>query len=119
MPAPTPLPSAQGTTFTYGGTSFKCRKVSKKTSTPEIETSTLDLAEGSSATYEPAPLNDGDVITVEGFDLPNPGQDAILAIACAKFGISGFAICTDYEVTGEVKGKITFTASFRMTPGTA
>ena len=115
MPAPTALPSAQGTTFTFGGTSFKVTKVSRKRSTPEIEVSTLDLAEGSDAVYEPAPLNDGDVITVEGFDMPAPGQDASAAISCSKFGISGYAICTDYEVSGEVKGKIRFTASFRMT----
>jgi hypothetical protein len=112
---PSALPSAQGTTFTFAGTTFKVRKVSRKRSTQEIEVSTLDLAEGSDAVYEPAPLNDGDVITVEGYDMPNPGQDASGAITCAKFGISGYAICTEYEISGEVKGKIQFTAAFRMT----
>lgn len=115
MPAPTAIPSAQGTTFTFGGTAFKVRKITRKRTTQEIEVSTLDLAEGSDAVYEPAPLNDGDVITVEGWDMPAPGQDASGAITCSKFGISGYAICTDYEISGEVKGKIGFTASFRMT----
>lgn len=115
MPAPTALPSAQGTTFTFGGVTFKATKVNRKRTTQEIDVSTLDLAEGSDAVYEAAPLNDGDVITVEGFDMPNPGQDASGAIACAKFGISGYAICNDYEITGEVRGKIRFTCQFRMT----
>lgn len=115
MPTPTALPSAQGTTFTFGGVTFKATKVSVKKSTQEIDVSTLDLAEGADSVYELAPLNDGAVISVEGFDFPNPGQDASGAIACSKFGISGYAICTDYEVSGQVKGKIAFTASFRVT----
>lgn len=115
MPAPTALPSAQGTSFTFGGVTFKATKVSVKKSTQEIDVSTLDLAEGSDSVYELAPLNDGAVINVEGFDFPNPGQDASGAISCAKFSISGYAICTDYEVSGQVKGKIGFTASFRVT----
>lgn len=112
---PAAITSSQGTTFTFGGTSFKARKVSVKRSTQEIDVSTLDLADGADSVYELAPLNDGAVISVEGWDLPNPGQDASAAIACAKFGISGYAICTDYEVSAEVKGKVGFTATFRVT----
>lgn len=112
---PAAITSAQGTTFTFGGTSFKVRKISVKRSTQEIDVSTLDQADGQNAVYELAPLNDGEVISVEGWDLPNPGQDASAAIACAKLGISGYAICTDYEVSAEVKGKISFTATFRLT----
>lgn len=115
MPAPTALPSAQGTTFTFAGTTFKVTKVERDRSTQEIDVSTLDLAEGSDSVYELAPLNDGDVISVEGFDMPAPTQDASGAITCAKFGISGYAICTNYKISGEVRGKIKFTATFRMT----
>ena len=73
---PTAITSAQGTTFTFAGATFKLRKISIKKTTQEIDVSTLDQADGSSAVYELAPLNDGDVITVEGWDMPAPTQDA-------------------------------------------
>lgn len=119
MTAPAPITSAQGTTFTFNSVAFKARKLTKKQSTGEIDVTTLDVTDGSEAVTELAPIAEGTLITVEGFDLPAPDRTAAHAITCTKFGISGNAICTDYEVTGEVKGKITFTATFRMTTVTA
>lgn len=115
MTAPAAITSAQGTTFTFNAVAFKVRKITVKKSTGEIDTTTLDIAENSEAITELAPIAEGTLITVEGWDLIAPDRTGAHALACSKFSLSGNAICTDYELTGEVKGKIGFTATFRMT----
>jgi hypothetical protein len=115
MTAPAVITSAQGTTFTFNAAAFKVRKISVKKSTAEIDTTTLDLTDGSEAITELAPIAEGTLITVEGWDLIAPDRSGAHSLACTKFSLSGNAICTDYEVSGEVKGKISFTATFRMT----
>lgn len=115
MTAPAAITSAQGTTFTFNAVAFKVRKISVKKSTGEIDTTTLDVADNSEAITELSPIAEGTLISVEGWDLISPDRSGSHALACTKFSLSGNAICTDYEVTGEVKGKIQFSATFRMT----
>ncbi|CAB4184527.1 hypothetical protein UFOVP1124_16 [uncultured Caudovirales phage] len=115
MTAPAAIGSAQGTTFTFNSVSFKIRKIDIKRSTGVIETTTLDVADNSEAITELAPIKEGTVISVEGWDLIAPDQTSSHVLVCAKFSINGNAICTEYNLAGEVKGKLTFTASFTMT----
>lgn len=110
-----PIADSQGTTFTFGSIEFVAKNVKVKRAQAAIDVTPLSAASGSMREYQPAPLKDGDVITCEYFGDTAPPLNAVAAIACANLGISGNAICEDFELTAAVGELLMGTATFRLT----
>jgi len=112
--AGTPIETSQGTTMTFGAITFRATMVKVNGQVNEIDVSTLDLEDGSMRVYETAPLVDGDTVSCQFFGVERPDQTAPQTIACAKFGITGKAICTKFSNEAKVGEKITGDAEFRL-----
>lgn len=117
-----PVPSSQGTTFTFGGVEFSATNVKvKKTGKgydQDVDVSTLSLASGADKVYEAPALYDygpaGRSIEISlsylGDDEPNTENE--LTLVCAKFGLNNPARCTEFELEAAVGEKIKGTATF-------
>ena len=117
-----PVPSSQGTTFSFGGVEFSATNVKvKKTGKgydQDVDVSTLALADGADKVYEPPALYDygpaGRSVEISlsylGDDEPNTENEATLV--CAKFGLNDQARCTEFELEAAVGEKIKGTATF-------
>lgn len=117
-----PVPSSQGTTFTFGGVEFSATNVKvKKTGKgydQDVDVSTLALADGADKVYEAPALYDygpaGRSVEISlsylGDDEPNTETEATLV--CAKFGLNDQARCTEFELEAAVGEKIKGTATF-------
>ena len=112
------IPDSQGTTFTFNAVAFLATNVKVMSSVNEIDASTLDLASGSMRAYQPAPLKDGDMVSCQYFGTQRPPMDKNYAIACAKLGITGNAICTKWENEAKVGELLTGSAEFRLSATT-
>jgi hypothetical protein len=112
------IADSQGTTFTFNAIAFLATNVKVMSSVNEIDASTLDLASGSMRAYQPAPLKDGDTVSCQYFGTQRPAMDKNYAIACAKLGISGNALCTKWENEAKVGELLTGSAEFRLSGGT-
>lgn len=124
------IADSQGTTFTFGGVSYKATKVTVKyggdsaaSGTQQIDVSTLDLPSGSDKVYQSPPLNEvtsaggtGIVATIDvdfmGKESPTLNQNAGLVIS--SLSINGTAKCTAYDITLAVNDVIRGTASFDL-----
>lgn len=130
---PAPYATAQGTTFSFDGTSYACTNIKVATANSEggggggngkIDVSTLDLAEGSERVFQDPPLvdpnnpvadEDGNQTTVTisffGSTAPAAGTKATLTTS----GVSGTFKCTqsdiEYAVGDIVKGTATFVSA--------
>ena len=121
-----PVPSSQGTTFTFGGVTFAGTNIKvKKTGKgydQRVDVSTLDLADGADKVYEDPPLFDygseGRKIEISlsflGDDEPNTEDE--LTLVCSKFGINAQARCSEWELEAAVGEKIKGSATF-VIPG--
>lgn len=117
-----PVPSSQGTTFTFGGVEFSATNVKvKKTGKgydQDVDVSTLSLADGADKVYEAPALYDygpaGRAVEISlsylGDDEPDTDSEATLV--CAKFGLNDQARCTEFELEAAVGEKIKGTATF-------
>lgn len=121
-----PVPSSQGTTFTFGsitfaGTNIKVKKTGKGYD-QRVDVSTLDLADGADKVYEDPALYDygseGRKIEISlsylGDDEPNTEDE--LTLVCSKFGINTLARCSEFELEAAVGEKIKGSATF-VIPG--
>lgn len=117
-----PVADSQGTTFTFGTTTFAATNIKvKKTGKgydQDVDVSTLDLASGADKVYESPALYDygpaGRSIEISlsylGDDEPNTDDE--LTLVCAKFGINDPARCSEFELEAAVGEKIKGTATF-------
>jgi hypothetical protein len=109
------IADSQGTTFTYGGATFVAKNVKVKRTQAYIDTTSLSAAAGSTRILQKAPIVDGDQITCEYMGTTAPSRGAAAAIACSTLGISGQAVCEDFELTAAVGELIVGNATFRLT----
>jgi hypothetical protein len=112
---PATIDSSQGLTFSFNSVEFRAKSVKVKRSVETVDVSDCTLAEGSMRKYQVSPLKDGDVISLEFWGLVDPPRDAAYAISCTKLGITGNAICTEYEKSASVGELTSGTASFQVT----
>jgi hypothetical protein len=112
---PTTIDSSQGLTFSFNSVEFRAKSVKVKKSVQTIDVSDCSLADASTRKYQVAPLKDGDVISLEFWGLVDPPRDAAYAISCTKLGITGNAICTEYEKSASAGELTSGTASFQVT----
>ena len=108
------IEDSQGTTFTFNSVDFKARNVKVKRSQAFEDVTPLSQAAGTYRKMQKKPLKDGDEITCEYWGVTAPPQTDKYAIACATLGISGHAICEDFELTAAVGELIVGNATFRI-----
>lgn len=109
------IADSQGTTFTFSGTAFVAKNVKVKRTQVYIDTTPLSATAGSTRILQKAPLVDGDQITCEYMGTTAPTRGTAAAIACSTLGISGQAVCEDFELTAAVGELIMGNATFKLT----
>ena len=105
---------AQGSVFTFGGTTFKATSISFTQTANVTDISDLSIAAGGFRKYAPACLVDKGECSVDfiGSDLPSVGSEGAIAFAAA--GVSGNAVCKSASLTCAVGELIKGQASFML-----
>jgi hypothetical protein len=112
---PDPIAVSQGTTFSFNSVEFTARNVKVKRSRAYIDVTPLSAAAGSTRVLQASPLVDGDEISCEYWGTTAPTRGTAAAITCATLGISGNAVCEEFELTAAVGELIVGTATFKLT----
>ena len=110
-----PVASSQGTTFTFNSVTFVAKNVKVKRSQSYVDVTPLSAADGSTRVLQAAPLIDGDQITCEYWGSTAPARGTAAAIVCSTLGISGSAVCEDFELTAATGELIVGNATFKLT----
>jgi len=119
------FPSAQGLSFTFGGTAFDIVSLSFSKSVTENDVSTLKTPHGQFRTYRAAPLRDGDELQVEFMGIGAPNMTATQAItwtidgsgsnAAITAGLPTVALCTSASLSAAAGDLVRGSATFRIT----
>ena len=112
MPA---IADSQGTTFTFNSVTFVAKNVKVKRSQAYVDVTPLSATAGSTRVLQAAPLVDGDQITCEYMGTTAPARGTASAITCSTLGITGNAVCEDFELTAAVGELIMGNATFKLT----
>ena len=110
-----PVADSQGTTFTFNSVTFVAKNVKVKRTASYVDVTPLSATAGSTRVLQVAPLLDGDQITCEYWGTTAPARGTAAAIACSTLGISGSAVCEDFELTAAVGELIVGNATFKLT----
>jgi len=110
-----PVASSQGTTFTFNSVTFVAKNVKVKRTASYVDVTPLSASDGSTRVLQVAPLVDGDQITCEYWGTTAPTRGTGAAIVCSTLGISGTAVCEDFELTAATGELIVGNASFKLT----
>jgi hypothetical protein len=110
-----PVADSQGTTFTFNSVTFVAKNVKVKRTASYVDVTPLSATAGSTRVLQVAPLLDGDQITCEYYGTTAPSRGTAAAIACSTLGISGSAVCEDFELTAAVGELIMGNATFKLT----
>ena len=110
-----PVADSQGTTFTFNSVTFVAKNVKVKRTASYVDVTPLSATAGSTRVLQVAPLLDGDQITCEYFGTTAPARGTSAAIACSTLGISGNAVCEDFELTAATGELIMGNATFKLT----
>lgn len=108
------ISDSQGTTFTFNSVDFVAKNVKVKRSRVYEDVTPLSAAAGSTRVMQAKPLIDGDEISCEYWGSTAPARGSKAAISCATLGISGNAVCMDFELTAAVGELIVGTATFKI-----
>ena len=110
-----PVADSQGTTFTFNSVTFVAKNVKVKRTATYVDVTPLSAAAGSTRVLQVAPLVDGDQITCEYFGTTAPARGTAAAITCSTLGITGSAVCEDFELTAATGELIMGNATFKLT----
>jgi hypothetical protein len=110
-----PVTDSQGTTFTFNSVTFVAKNVKVKRTASYVDVTPLSATAGSTRVLQVAPLLDGDQITCEYWGTTAPARGTAAAISCSTIGISGQAVCEDFELTAAVGELIVGNATFKLT----
>jgi hypothetical protein len=110
-----PVASSQGTTFSFNSVTFVAKNVKVKRSQSYVDVTPLSASDGSTRVLQAAPLVDGDQITCEYWGITAPARGTAAAIVCSALGISGSAVCEDFELTAATGELIVGNATFKLT----
>jgi hypothetical protein len=110
-----PVADSQGTTFTFNSVTFVAKNVKVKRTASYVDVTPLSAAAGSTRVLQVSPLLDGDQITCEYFGTTAPARGTAATITCSTLGISGNAVCEDFELTAATGELIMGNATFKLT----
>jgi hypothetical protein len=110
-----PIASSQGTTFTFNGVAFVAKNVKVKRTQSYFDVTSLAAADGSTRILQSASVAEGHQITCEYWGTTAPARGQSAAIVCSTLGISGNAVCEDFELTAAVGELIVGNATFKLT----
>jgi len=110
-----PISSSQGTTFTFNGIAFVAKNVKVKRTQSYVDVTSLAAADGSTRILQSASVAEGHQITCEYWGTTAPARGQSAAISCATLGISGNAVCEDFELTAATGELIVGNATFKLT----
>jgi hypothetical protein len=107
--------SAQGTTFSFGGTDYSITNFTVSETQDLIDGSHLGIAAGSSREYVGGFATDVEVsIDYIGSTIISAGTSGALAFSGTYSGTSGDATVASSSITGSVGSLISGTATFRV-----
>jgi hypothetical protein len=117
--------SAQGLTFTFSGKEFLLTSISFNKKVSEIDVASLKTAYGSFRSYRPAPLRDGDELSIEFYGMEFPQMTATGALTWAMDGsgsnsalistLPTVALCTSVSLQAASGDLIKGSATMRIT----
>jgi hypothetical protein len=116
--------SSQGIKFSFSGVTYTASQISLSKSVSEIDVTGLDAPHGSYRSYRPAPIREGDELSLEFIGLTLPQQTTTGSItwtildsgsnAGFTAGLPTAALCTSASVTAQVGELIRGNATFRL-----
>jgi len=117
--------SAQGLSFTFSGQTFELTTLSFNKRVNEIDVSSLKTPQGSYRRYRPAPLREGDELSVEFWSISLPQMTATGALAWSfdgsgsnaaiTAGLPTVALCTQSQLQASAGELVRGSATFRIT----
>ncbi|NBX24043.1 MAG: hypothetical protein EBR52_08055 [Microbacteriaceae bacterium] len=117
--------SAQGMTFKFSGKEFLLTSVSFNKKVSETDVSTLQTKHGEFRTYRPAPLRDGDELSIEfyGMEFPQMTATGALVFTMDNSGTNSalvaalptVALCTSCSLQAAAGDLIKGSATMRIT----
>lgn len=117
--------SAQGLSFVFSGKTFLLTSISFNKKVSEVDVSDLKSAHGSYRSYRPAPLRDGDELSVEfyGMDFPQMTATGVLSWTMDGSGSNSalisslptVALCTSSQLQAAAGELIKGSATLRIT----
>ena len=110
-----PIASSQGTTFTFNGIAFVAKNVKVKRTQSYVDVTSLAAADGSTRILQSASVSEGHQVTCEYWGTTAPARGQAAAISCATLGISGNAVCEDFELTAATGELLVGNATFKLT----
>lgn len=116
--------SAQGLGFSFSGKTFTLTSVSFSKKVSEVDVSGLNTKQGEFRSYRPAPLRDGDELSVEFYGLEFPQMTATGGIvwtvdnsgsnAALTASLPTVALCTSSQLQAAAGELIKGSATFRI-----
>jgi hypothetical protein len=107
--------SSQGTTFTFNGVAFVAKNVKVKRTQSYVDVTSLAAADGSTRILQSASVSEGHQVTCEYWGTTAPARGQSAGIVCSTLGVSGNAVCEDFELTAAVGELIVGNATFKLT----
>lgn len=117
--------SAQGLTFTFSGKEFLLTSISFSKKVSETDVSSLKTQHGAFRSYRPAPLKDGDEVSIEFYGMEFPQMTATGALAFTMDGsgsnsaliaaLPTVALCTSCQLQAASGELIKGSATMRIT----
>lgn len=117
--------SAQGLTFTFSGKEFLLTSISFNKKAQEIDVASLKTPYGGFRSYRPAPLRDGDELSIEFYGMEFPQMTATGALTWKMDGTGSnaalisslptIALCTSVSLTAASGEIIKGNATMRVT----
>lgn len=117
--------SAQGLTFTFSGKEFMLTSLSFNKKVNEIDVASLKTPYGSWRSYRPAPLRDGDELSIEFYGMDVPQMTATGALTWSMDGsgsnsalissLPTVALCTSCDLKAASGELIKGSATMRIT----
>jgi len=117
--------SAQGLSFTFSGKEFLLTSISFNKKVSEVDVSSLKTKHGDFRSYRPAPLKDGDEISIEFYGMDFPQMTATGALTWSMDGsgsnsalisaLPTIALCTSASLQAAAGDLIKGSATMRIT----
>jgi hypothetical protein len=117
--------SAQGLSFVFSGKTFLLTSISFNKKVSEVDVTDLKTPHGSFRSYRPAPVRDGDELSIEffGMDFPQMTATGVLAWSMDNSGSNSalisalptVALCTSSQLQAAAGELIKGSATLRIT----
>lgn len=117
--------SAQGLSFVFSGKTFLLTSISFNKNAAEVDVSDLKTPHGSFRSYRPAPLRDGDELSIEFYGMEFPQMTATGALTWTMDGsgsnaalissLPTVALCTSASLQAAAGDLIKGSATLRIT----